>query len=443
MQVTEKKLENAVIELEINIPADRVNDEYKTVFERVRTSAKVDGFRKGMAPMQIIESRFQKTADQDVAGNLAKQYFVDAITEKGLQPISEPVYDYEAIRRGEPFTFKALFEIFPTVELGKYRQVPATERSCAIEDRDVDKEIESLRENYARVEKKEGDVAVANGDLINLKLKRLDEASDPAAVPFKEYSIIVGKSKDEYTIDKQVLGMKRGDEREVKITYPGNYHTPDLAGKSVTYLVHITDIQLLILPDLDDEFAKKMNYESMKDMTARMRENLAKYVEDKIRNEVKTEIVKNIVENSKFDIPESMVRSEMNHIYQKTCQRIGFSGSLEKFEEKFGIKADDLREKIRKEAEQSIKSTIVLSEIAKKEDVQVSEDMIRGAIAKIAEKSNTTVEKIEEVIAQNDSRGSIETDLKFEATLDFLYNNAKIKKSKGISFDELINEKVT
>ncbi len=445
MQITEKKLENAVVELQIDIPNEMVKHQYDAVFEKIQKTAKVDGFRKGKAPLKIIEVKYHKHADEDVANNLAKEYFIQAVKEKGMKPITEPVYEFNSINRDEPFSFKAVFEVFPTVELGKFKQIPAEERSCSVSDEDVARELDVLQENYSRIEKKEDGSAVQNSDNIKLKLKRIDniDSSEIEKTPFREFSIIVGKSKDKYTIDKETLGMKIGEEKEIEITYPKDYSVSELAGKKVKYLIGIIEINKMILPDVNDEFAKRLNYESLNDMKSKIRENIDTYIKDKIKNEVKSDIMKHIFENSKFDIPDSMIRREMNSIYQKTCSKIGFTGNIDELEATYGINKEEFLNKIRGEAVQSIKTGIVLHEIGKVEDIKVSDDMINDAIVKISKQSNTTIEKIEEIISQGDNRDELINDLKYEAAFNFIYDNAKIKKLKPVKFEELVKEKVT
>ncbi len=445
MVLNEKKLENAVVELEIEVPLENVEEEYKAVFNDVKKSAKIDGFRKGKAPIQMIEKKYREYADQNVAGNLAKSMVVEAIREKELQPISEPKYNYEHISRDEPFRFKATFEVYPTVELGKYKQVSASEKSCKVTDADVEREIDAISERYSTVEGKE-DGVVENGDLVNFKMKRVDniDESERESLEYKDYTVVAGKSQDEHALDKYLPGMKKDEEKEIEVRYPKDYQVKDLAGQKVKYLVMINTINRIIPPERNDEFAQKAGFDTFEEMMKKNRESLENYADEKIKSDVRGEILKTIVEGSKFDIPSTMVLNEMYRLFQRTQERIGSNAeSIDAFALMIGMNPDDYKKKLKDDAEQSVKTSVCLSEISKVEEVKVSDEDYRAFLEKMALRNNNTVEDLEKIINENNSRGSVESDIIIEKTLDFLYDNAKIKKMKPVSLEELVKEQVT
>ena len=182
LNITEKKLENATMELQISVPVEKVELEYKAVFDKFKNHVKIDGFRKGKAPLNMVEARFRKEADQEVAENLLKSVFLEAVQEKQYTPIAYPRYEFEKISREEPFMFKAVFEVPPTVELGKYQGLAADEQVCEISDSDVEAEITAMRERMAKIDKKEEDALVQNGDLVKIKVKRVDDVAAAARI---------------------------------------------------------------------------------------------------------------------------------------------------------------------------------------------------------------------------------------------------------------------
>jgi trigger factor len=443
--LNEKKLENAIVELEIEVPLENVEEEYIAVFQDVKKSAKVDGFRKGKAPLQVVEKKYREYADQNVASNLAKSMVGEAIREKELQPISEPKYNYKHISREEPFRFKATFEVYPTVELGKYKQVPVSEKACKITDADVEREIDSISERYSTVEGKE-EGPVENGDMVNFKMKRIDDVdeSERDSVEFKDYTVVVGKSQDEHALDKYLTGMKKDEEKEIEIKYPKDYQVKDLAGQKVLYLVMINTINQVIPPERNDEFARKAGFDSFEEMMKKNRETLDNYVDEKIKSDVRGDILKAIVESSKFDIPSTMVLNEMYRIFQRTQERIGYNAeSIDKFAQMIGMDPEDYKKKLKDDAEHSVKTSVSLSEISKVEEIKASDEDYRAFLEKMALRNNNSVEELEKLIDENNSRGSVESDIIIEKTLDFLYDNAKIKKLKPVSLEELVKEQVT
>ncbi len=439
LNITEKKLENATMELQISVPVEKVELEYKAVFDKFKNFVKIDGFRKGKAPLNMVEARYQKEADQEVAENLLKSVFLEAVQEKQYTPIAYPRYEFDRISRQEPFSFKATFEVPPTVELGKYKGLSADEQVCEIVDDDVQSEITAMRERMAKIEKKEDGALVQNGDMVKIKVKRVDDvaASERDSVEFKEYQIVVGRSKDESALDKHVAGMKVNEEKEVEVKYPKDYYLTDLAGQKVKYLVVVTEIDSMELPALDGEFAKKMGYETIEEYQAKTREYLDKYITEKTKGDAKAQILKQIVEDSTYDLPESMIQNEMNRLFKRTCESVGYySDNLDEFASMMGIEPDAFRSKLHEEATQTIKTTLALSEIARKEEMKVDENRYKEVVENIAKRNNKTVEEIEKIITENDSRDNIETELLLDGAMEFIYENAKVKKLKPISFEE-------
>ncbi|HNW30140.1 MAG TPA: trigger factor [Spirochaetota bacterium] len=439
LNITEKKLENARMELQISVPVEKVELEYKAVFDKFKNYAKIDGFRKGKAPLHMVEARYRKEADQEVAENLLKSMFLEAVQEKQYNPIAYPQYEFERISRQEPFSFKATFEVPPTVELGKYKGLSADEQVCEIVDEDLEAEITAMRERLAKIDKKEEGAAVQNGDLVKIKVKRVDDVADAErdSVDFKEYQIVVGRSKDASALDKHIDGMKVNEEKEVEVKYPKDYYLTDLAGQKVKYLVVVTEINSMELPPLDDEFAKKMGYDTVDQYRSKTREYLVKYTEEKTKGDAKAQILKQIVEDSKYDIPESMIQNEMNRLFKRTCESVGYySENLDEFASLMGVEPEAFRNQLHDEATRTIKTTLALSEIAKKEEMKVDENRYKEVVENIAKRNNKTVEEIEKIITENESRENIEMELLLDGAMEFIYENAKVKKLKPITFEE-------
>lgn len=439
LNITEKKLENATMELKIDVPLEKVESEYKAAFNKLQGIVKLDGFRKGKAPLHMVEARFRKEADHEVAENLLRTVFLEAVEEKQLTPIAYPKYEFEKISREEPFTFKAVFEVPPTIELGKYTGIAVDEQVCELTPENQQAEIDAIRERFAKTEKRDEGALVINGDLVKMSVRRIDDvdAAERDKVEYKEYQIVVGKSKDESALDKYIVGMKAGEQKEVDVRYPKDYHVTDLAGQKVTYQVLINEISSVELPPVDDELAKKLGYETADEFKKKTADYLEKYVNEKTKGDAKAQILKQIVEESKFDIPESMILREMDHLFRKTRESIGYySDNMEEFAAIMGLEKEAFLAQLREEGTRTIQTTMALSEIAKKEEMKVDENRYREVIESIAKRNNKTPEEIEKIVTENESRESIETELLLDSAMEFIYENAKVKKLKPISFEE-------
>jgi trigger factor len=440
--ISEKKLENARMEIALEVPENRVEVEYKSVFNKIKNNAKLDGFRRGKAPLEIIERRYTDAADQEVAENLLKSIYLDTVSEKNYKPIAPPQFSFDKVTRGVPFKFTAVFETIPTVEVAPYKGVEAKERACEITDDDVMKEIDALRERNATVSKKEDGAAAEKGDLVKIKVRRIDDV-DPAVienVEFKEYSIIIGKDKDEGSFDDALMGMKVDEQKEVKIKYSKDYSVKELAGQSARYQLGLMEINKLILPALDDDFAKDLGeYGTLDELRTKLRENLENYVSQKAKSESKGRIMKKIVEGSTFDIPDSLIEKEMSALFHRVQERTGYHAQdINEFTSALGLNAEEFEKKLREEAQANVRSTLILTEVGFKEELKVPEEKYREFVALLARRYQKPVEELEQTIAQNGSRESIESELLLDTALDFLYDNAKISKEKKIPLQEFL-----
>ena len=439
LTITEKKLDNARIEIQVDVPIEKVESAYVTAFNKLQGVVKLDGFRKGKAPLHMVEARFRKEADQEVAENLLRTVFLEAVEQNQYTPIDYPRYEFDKISRESPFTFKAIFEVPPTVELGKYKGLAVDEQVVTVSDENVKTEIDAMRERFAKTEKRDASATVINGDLVKMKVRRIDdvEPAEVDKVEYKDYQIVVGKSKDESALDKYIIGMKADERKEVDVKYPKEYQIADLAGQKVTYQVLIEEISSVELPPVDDELAKKLGYETAEEFKKKTADYLEKYVTERTKGDAKAGILKQIVEDGKFDIPDSMIIREMDHLFKRTRESIGYySDNIEEFAAIMGIEKEAFLAQMREEATQTIRTTMSLSEIAKKEEMKVDENRYREVIESIAKRNNKTPEEIEKIVTENQSRENIETELLLDSAMEFIYENAKVRKLKPISFEE-------
>ena len=442
MLISEKKLENARMEIALEVPESRVEVEYKSVFNKIKNNAKLDGFRRGKAPLELIERKYMDAASEEVAENLLKSIYLDTVTEKNYKPIAPPQFSFDKVTRGGSFKFSAVFETVPEVTLGSYKGVEAKERYCEITEDDVMKEIEALRERNATVTKKEDGAAAEKGDFVKIKVRRIDDV-DPAqveGVEFKEYSIIVGKDKDEGSFDDALTGMKADELKEVKIKYSRDYSVKELAGQAARYQLGVIEINKLILPALDDDFAKDLGeYGTLDELRKKLRENLENYVSQKAKSEAKGKIMKKIVESSSFDIPDSLIEKEMSALFNRVQERTGYHAQdINEFTSALGLNPEEFEKKLREEAQANVKSTIVLTEVGFKEELKVPEEKYREFVALLARRYQKPFEELEKTIAQNGSRESIESELLLDTALDYLYDNAKVSKEKKVPLQEFL-----
>ncbi len=428
----------------IEVPQSRVEVEYRSVFDRIAKNAKVDGFRRGKAPLKLIENMFLKEATSEVLENILKATYIEALQDKKYRPIGMPSFDFDSFDREKPLKYTVRFEVMPTVVLGSYKGIAVKERVCQVRDEDVEKEINDLREKYARISKKEEGARVEKGDLLRFGVKRIDNVKpeEAEALAFRDYTIIVGKSESEYALDKHVMGLSVGQTKEVTIKYPKDYELKDLAGQKATYVVKIEEISRMDLPNADDEFAKDVSDFAT---IAELRQNIRTYFEKASANTAKVEAIETIknavIEKCTFDIPESLVKAEESALLQRLAKRFNVQAStVEEFSEKTGFPVEELKMRLYAEAEKEVKWEIARLEIAKTEKIEVSEEEYRKELESMQEGSGMSMEELEKKIEQNEARDRIEHEILLTKVNDFLYNNAKIEKLKPVSYFEFVKD---
>jgi trigger factor len=440
--VSEKKLENARMELEIEVPETNIEKEYEKVFNEYQKNAKIDGFRKGKVPHEMIVKRFHSSADADVAENIVKEAYLEALKEKDLRPISEPEIKFEnKLEKSKPFKFNIKFDIAPTVTLGDYKKISAKENECKIDNKDIEKELQALRERYATVSKKEKGEHAEKGNYVRAEARRIDNvnSAEISNVNPQNLSMILGKDTSDQSFDEDILGMKVDEEKEVIKKFPKDHPVKELAGQKAKFLLKVIEISNLSLPALDDEFAKDLGeFSTLEDVKNKIREDFENFAKEKIKKLVNNELMGKIIENSKFDLPESIIKREVEGIIAKLENNMGLkSGGINDLYTSGALKKDEFLVKIREEALQNIKATLILVEIAKAENIKPSEEKYKEIVNSYSVRANKSVEEIEKLIDKNGSRENIEGDLVLNSAVEFIYNNANIKKSKPISFEEL------
>lgn len=440
VNIKEKKLEKSRVEISVEIPPERIAEEYERVFVKIQKQAKVDGFRVGKAPLAMVKTRYKDTADQQVVEDVIKSTYLEAVKEKDLHPISYPAFEIpERLEAGKPFSFKATFDVPPTVDLGSYKSIAAEERQVNITELDVLEYIDSLREQKAVLSKKDETLPAEKGDVVKLKVTRIDnvapEAIEKAAA--RDVSVIAGSRDDKYEFDLHVIGMKAGEEKDITFDYPKDYQYKSVAGTTQVFRIKAAEIQKRDLPALDDEFAKDLEYADLNEMKTKIRADIENYVSQQCRGEAKAHILTKIVENSKYEIPESMIEQEKQEVFNRLCQKIGFRAeSPEQIAPFFGMKAEDMHKRMLEDAEQTIKTTLAVNEIARKENLTATEEKYAEAVADIAKRMNKDTAEVLELIEKNDGRRRLESEIIYNDSVDFVYAQGKIKKLSAIPYKE-------
>ena len=432
MSVQVEKLEKNMAKLTVEVPAEEVEKALQAAYMKEKNKISIPGFRKGKVPRAMIEKMYGAAVFYEEAANiLIQDNYAAAMEESKEDIVSRPTIDIVQIESGKPFIFTAEVAVRPEVTLGKYKGVQVTKIDTTVTDEEVEAALEKEQQKNSRTVTVT-DRPVANGDTAVIDFEG-----------FVDGIAFEGGKGENHTFEDQLVGHNAGDEVEVNVTFPEKYQAADLAGKPAVFKVKINEIKAKELPELNDEFASEV---SEFDTLAEYKEDLRKHLEVEKENEAKRtkedEAIKKIIDKSTMEIPEAMIETQCENMINEFAQRIAQSGlSMEQYMQFSGMTIDGLKEQVRPEAETRIKSSLVLEQIAKDENIEVSEDEINAEIEKMAAQYGMEADKLKEYLGEAEKE-SIKRDLSVTKAVDLIMENvkerakAKTKKEKEAEAEE-------
>ena len=437
MSLQVEKMEKNMAKLTIEVSAEELDKAMQNAYLKARGKISIPGFRKGKAPRKMIEQMYGKGIFlEDAANALIPEHYSKALEECDLEIVSQPEIDVTQAEPGKAFIFTAEVAVKPEVTLGEYKGVEVPKSETEVTDEDIDAEIKKEQEKNSRTVTVT-DRPVANGDTAVIDFEGFVDGIAFEGGKGENHPLEIGSHSFIDTFEDQLVGHNAGDEVEVNVTFPEKYQAADLAGKPAVFKVKINEIKAKELPELNDEFASEV---SEFDTLAEYKEDLRKHLEVEKENEAKRtkedEAIKKIIDKSTMEIPEAMIETQCENMINEFAQRIAQSGlSMEQYMQFSGMTIDGLKEQVRPEAETRIKSSLVLEQIAKEENIEVSEDEINAEVEKMAAQYGMEADKLKEYLGDAEKE-SIKRDLSVTKAVDLIMENvkerakAKTKKEK-------------
>ena len=443
MSVQVEKLEKNMAKLTVEVPAEEVEKALQAAYMKEKNKISIPGFRKGKVPRAMIEKMYGAAVFYEEAANiLIQDNYAAAMEESKEDIVSRPTIDIVQIESGKPFIFTAEVAVRPEVTLGKYKGVQVTKIDTTVTDEEVEAALEKEQQKNSRTVTVT-DRPVANGDTAVIDFEGFVDGIAFEGGKGENHPLEIGSHSFIDTFEDQLVGHNSGDEVEVNVTFPEKYQAADLAGKPAVFKVKINEIKAKELPELNDEFASEV---SEFDTLAEYKEDLRKHLEVEKENEAKRtkedEAIKKIIDKSTMEIPEAMIETQCENMINEFAQRIAQSGlSMEQYMQFSGMTIDGLKEQVRPEAETRIKSSLVLEQIAKEENIEVSEDEINAEVEKMAAQYGMEADKLKEYLGEAEKE-SIKRDLSVTKAVDLIMENvkerakAKTKKEKEAEAEE-------
>lgn len=426
MSVQVEKLDHNMAKLTIEVSADELEKAINTAYNKQKKQISVPGFRKGKVPRAMIEKMYGAGVFyEDAANTLMQQTYPSAIDESGLDIVSCPSVDVVQIEKGQPFIYTAEVAVKPEVTLGKYMGVTVTKIDTTVTDEEIDAEIEKQRNTNARTVTVT-DRAVEMGDTAVIDFEGFVDGVAFEGGKGENHSLEIGSHSFIDTFEDQLVGKNTGDEVDVNVTFPVDYQAADLAGKPALFKVKINEIKAKELPELDDEFAQDVaGLDTLAEYKEDVKKNLTEKKEAEARRTKEEEAIKKIVDKSKMDIPEAMIDTQCENMIDEFAQRIAQSGlSMEQYLQFSGMTVDGLKEQVRPEAVDRISNTLVLEQIAKDENIEVTDADIDEELEKMAKAYGMEVDKLKGYMGDAEKE-SMKKDLSLNKAVDLIMENAK------------------
>lgn len=416
------------VKLTIEVGADEFEKACERAFRKNKGKIQIPGFRRGKAPRALIEKAWGESVFyEDAANDLIETEYPKAAEESGLEIVSRPEIDVTQIEKGKSFIFTAVVAVKPEVELGQYKGIEVDKVEAEVTDDEITAEIDKLREKNSRTITVD-DRAVESGDIVNLNYE-----GSVDGVPFEggkadEYDLTIGSGSFIPGFEDQLIGRNIGEDCDVNVTFPAEYHAEELAGKAAVFKCRINSIKKKELPEVDDDFASEVSdFDTLDEFKADLKAKLLESKEKELKAAKEDAVISKIIENAKMDIPAGMIDSQKRQMAEDFAQRLQYQGlSLDQYFKFTGLTAEKFLEQMEPQAIQRIKSRLVLEAVVKAENIEVSDDELEKEYADMASRYQMEVDKIKELIGENEKK-NIKLDLAVEKAVN-LVTDAAVEK---------------
>ena len=426
-----EKTKNAnEVKVEITIDAEKFDEAIKRVYFKSAKYFNIPGFRKGKAPMQIVEKYYGKEIFyEDAFNEIAQDALEEAVKENKLEIVSRPDVDITQIEKGKDLIFTAVMQTKPEAKLGKYKGIEIEKIEYNVTDHDIEHELGHMQEHNARIVSVE-DRPVESGDIATIDFEGFVDGKAFEGGKAEGHELEIGSNTFIPGFEDQVIGMKIDEEKDIKVKFPDEYFSKDLAGKDATFKVKVHEIKKKELPELDDEFAKDVSeFDTLKELKQSIKEKKQKENDEKAKYETQDAVIKAVCENMEVEIPSGMIETEVDNMVKDIEQRLSYQGlKMDQYLQMMGKKMEDLRKEYEPHATESIKSRLALEAVIKAEKIEADSKEIDEKMKEMAK--NYGKENDKEFLKNENIRKYIKDGLTSEKAMEFLVENAKIKKSK-------------
>jgi trigger factor len=429
MQVSVETTSGLERRVTVGVPASEVENAVEERLKEAQKNLRLDGFRPGKVPMREIKRRYGSAVRNEVMSDVMRNHFIKAVEQESLQPAGMPHFEATKNEPGKDLEFTATFEIYPDVELSDFSQINVEKPVAEVGDSDVDEMIETLRKQ--RSQWKEVDEAAKEGDRVNIDYEgtKDGEAFEGGSAQGQNLELGSGSMIDGF--EDGIVNMKAGEEKELNLQFPEDYHSEDLAGQKVVFKVKVNKVETRELPEVDEEFMKAFGVEGgdMDKFRAEVRKNMERELKAQTRNKTKEQVMDGLIGIHEFDVPESLVKQEVDRQRQQMVQQFGGGQQFDA-----SMLPDDL---FREQAERGVRLGLIMRSIMEKHELKADADRVKQQVEEMAEQYEQPQEVINYVYSNPQQLQQVEGAVLEEQLVDLVLEQAQVSEKK-MSYEDAV-----
>lgn len=435
MQSSVQNLEALKREMTITVPANEVSAAYDKRLQEVSKTAKMNGFRPGKIPQNVIEQRFGKSILQEIASQLMQTNFEAAVKESEIRVAGMPtITEMNINKKSEPFEFKAVFEVYPEISVKLLENVAIESETAEVVDADLDKMLEKIQKQHA--EFKVVERAAKNGDRVLIDFDGSIDGEAFQGGAAKQHALELGSKTMIPGFEEGIVGMSTGDTKDVEVTFPGDYQAEELKGKKAVFKIVLHKVEESELPAVDDALAKKMDVEGGVDaLKSKVREGMERELKEQLKSRLKEQVLDKLLEVNEIDVPEALVSAEVQHLKKMSLNRMASQYGMPAEQlEKLNLPDDPYKE----QADKRVRLGLLIAEVIKKYDIKPDEDKVIARIKEVAGYYQKPEEVEKWYLSNHDAKAEIEAAVIEDEAVEKLMSDANVTE-KAKKYEDIVN----
>ena len=409
----------------------QVNSEMEKAFSEIQKKAKIQGFRVGKAPLHLVKRTYGDLMKEQVMRNLYEETLYKALDDNKIDPVEKPVIEFEPVEKDAPFKYTILAEVMPEIELKDYIGLQITKEKFNLNPENVENEIKRMQESMAQLVPLDETAAVESGHTASVDYDFTLEGFPEESSSATDAVIEVGANKLLPGFEEQIIGMKLGETREIRITMPEGHRNPEVVGKEGVFKIILKELKRKELPELDDDFAQQYGeHETMTELRQKLQEYQQKHEQERIENDLKDKVIQALIEKNPLEVPQSMVKRQLDYMLENLKNRLK---SQQMSIEMMGLDDEGFRLRFQSEAEQKVKGGLLLMNLVNKENIKVEESDLTVKYEKIASGNPEMLGRVIEFYSGNQkARQSLSSEIQEDKAISFLLDKAVITEVEAV-----------